>query len=46
MPKMQLLHRFVRTSAVFDDPNLLPGADLVPLLALAGGARLPHCWPR
>ena len=38
---MRLLHSPARTRAVFDDPNLLPSAGLVPLLALAGRAGLP-----
>ena len=38
---MRLLHGLARTRGVFDDPNLLPNAGLVPLLALADRAGLP-----
>jgi len=39
---VRLLHGLARTRAVFDDPNLLPNAGLVPLLALADRAGLPE----
>ena len=35
---MQLCHRSRATSAVFDDPNLVSAAGLVPVLALARAA--------
>ncbi len=38
---MRLLHSLARTRALFDDPNLLPSAGLVPLTALAERAGLP-----
>ena len=38
---MQLLHALARTSAEFDDPNLVSHAGLVPVMALAGRAGLP-----
>lgn len=37
---MKLSHTLTRTSAVFDDPNLVSSAGLVPVLALADRARL------
>ena len=37
---MQLCHTPRATSAVFDDPNLVSSAGLVPVLALAGSAGL------
>ena len=37
---MQLCHTPRATSAVFDDPNLVSAAGLVPVLALAGSAGL------
>lgn len=37
---MRLFHTFGRTSAVFDDPNLVSVAGLVPVLALAESAGL------
>lgn len=37
---MQLLHALAKTSAVFDDPNLISHAGLVPLAALAERAGL------
>jgi hypothetical protein len=37
---MQLCHTSRATSAVFDDPNLVSSAGLVPVLALARSARL------
>ena len=37
---MKLSHTLTRTSAVFDDPNLVSPAGLVPLLALADRAGL------
>src|SRR6187397_3522757 len=37
---MRLFHTLVRTSAVFDDPNLVSSAGLVPVLALADRAGL------
>ena len=37
---MRLFHTLGRTSAVFDDPNLVSAAGLVPVLALADRARL------
>jgi hypothetical protein len=39
---VRLLHSLARTRAVFDDPNLLPNAGLVPLAALAERAGLPR----
>lgn len=39
---MQLCHRPRATSAVFDDPNLVSSAGLVPVLALARSAGLPE----
>ena len=39
---MQLCHTPRATSAVFDDPNLVSSAGLVPLLALARSAGLPE----
>jgi hypothetical protein len=38
---VQLLHALARTSAEFDDPNLVSHAGLVPVMALAGRAGLP-----
>ena len=38
---MRLSHSLDKTRAVFDDPNLLTHAGLVPLMALAGRAGLP-----
>jgi len=38
---VQLLHAIAKTSAAFDDPNLVASAGLVPLVALAGRAGLP-----
>jgi hypothetical protein len=38
---VQLLHALAKTSAAFDDPNLVASAGLVPLMALAGRAGLP-----
>jgi hypothetical protein len=38
---MRLLHSLARTSASFDDPNLVSHAGLVPVMALAGRAGLP-----
>jgi hypothetical protein len=38
---VQLLHSPARTRAVFDGPNLLARAGLVPLMALAESAGLP-----
>ena len=38
---MQLLHALARTSAEFDDPNLVSHAGLVPVMALAARAGLP-----
>ena len=38
---MQLLHALARTSAEFDDPNLVSHAGLVPVMALAGRSGLP-----
>ena len=38
---MQLLHALARTSAEFDDPNLVSHAGLVPVMALAERAGLP-----
>src|SRR5215471_2861439 len=35
-----LSHTLARTSAVFDDPDLVSHAGLVPVMALAGDARL------
>ena len=37
---MKLSHTLTRTSAVFDDPNLVSSAGLVPVMALADAARL------
>lgn len=37
---MKLSHTLTRTSAVFDDPNLVSPAGLVPVLALADRAGL------
>jgi len=37
---MQLCHRSRATSAVFDDPNLVSSAGLVPVIALASSAGL------
>ena len=37
---MQLSHTLSRTSAVFDDPNLVSSGGLVPALALAEAAEL------
>src|SRR4051794_41731926 len=37
---MRLFHTLGRTSAVFDDPNLVSSAGLVPVLALADRAGL------
>jgi len=37
---MRLFHTLVRTSAAFDDPNLVSSAGLVPVLALADRAGL------
>ena len=37
---MKLSHTLTRTSAVFDDPNLVSSAGLVPLLTLADRAGL------
>jgi hypothetical protein len=37
---VQLLHALARTSAEFDDPNLVSHAGLVPVMALAGRAGL------
>ena len=37
---MQLCHTSRATSAVFDDPNLVSSAGLVPVLALARAAGL------
>src|SRR3954471_20008283 len=39
---MQLCHRPRATSAVFDDPNLVSAAGLVPVVALARCAGLPE----
>lgn len=39
---MRLLHASSRTRAVFDDPNLIACAGLVPLAELARSARLPE----
>ena len=39
---MQLCHTSAATSAVFDDPNLVSAAGLVPVLALARTAGLPE----
>ena len=38
---MRLLHALAKTSAAFDDPNLVASAGLVPLMALADRAGLP-----
>src|SRR3954464_7171839 len=38
---MQLCHTSAATSAVFDDPNLVSSAGLVPVLTLARAAGLP-----
>jgi hypothetical protein len=38
---VQFLHALARTSAEFDDPNLVSLAGLVPVMALAGRAGLP-----
>jgi len=38
---VQLLHALAKTSAAFDDPNLVASAGLVPLMALADRAGLP-----
>lgn len=40
---MQLLHALAKTRAVFDDPNLISHAGLVPLAAPAERAGLPAC---
>ena len=37
---MKLSHTLARTSAVFDDPNLVSSAGLVPVMALADAAGL------
>jgi len=37
---MRLSHTLARTSTVFDDPNLVSSAGLVPILALADPAGL------
>lgn len=37
---MRLLHRLARTRALFDDPNLVSHAGLVPVMALAQRASL------
>lgn len=37
---MHCKHAAARTSAVFDDPHLLPAAGLVSVMALAGRAGL------
>ena len=37
---MKLSHTLTRTSSVFDDPNLVSSAGLVPVMALADGAGL------
>ena len=42
---MQLCHTPRATSAVFDDPNLVSSAGLVPVVALAGSAGLARSWP-
>ena len=39
---MKLSHTLTRTSAAFDDPNLVSSAGLVPVLALADRAGLRH----
>ena len=39
---MRLLHTLSRTSAVFDDPNLVSHGGLVPVMALAERAGLPE----
>ena len=39
---MRLLHALSRTSAVFDDPNLVSHGGLVPVMALAERAGLPE----
>ena len=39
---MRLLHALAKTSAAFDDPNLVAHGGLVPLMALAGRAGLPE----
>ena len=41
---MRLSHTPARTSAVFDDPNLVSHAGLVPVMALAERAGLPCAW--
>jgi len=38
---VRLLHALAKTSAAFDDPNLVASAGLVPLMALPGRAGLP-----
>jgi hypothetical protein len=38
---VRLLHALAKTSAAFDDPNLVASAGLVPLMALADRAGLP-----
>ena len=38
---MRLLHSLAKTLAMFDDPNLVSHAGLVPVMALAGRAGLP-----
>ena len=37
---MKLSHTLTRASAVFDDPNLVSSAGLVPVMALADAAGL------
>ncbi len=39
---MQLSHSLARTSAVFDDPNLVSHGGLVPVMALAERTGLPE----
>ncbi len=43
---MQLSHTRAATSAVFDDPNLVSSAGLVPVLALADAAGLSELAQR
>jgi hypothetical protein len=43
---MKLSHTLARTSVVFDDPNLVSSAGLVPVLALADRAGLPELAER
>ena len=43
---MQLSHTRPAVSAVFDEPNLVSAAGLVPVMALARQGRARASWPR